>query len=99
MRRATSAGIVVNLMTDLESRPYFKSQKGLPLCLSLLSDTLQSRDWALASLVCQILWNYSIHAESAGDGLSASDCDELERNFDELWHGCSDSFMNGAIAG
>ena len=53
-------GIVINLMSDKRLRPAFKAEKGVQRSIDLLYSCLEEKDWDLACLVCQALWNYCI---------------------------------------
>ncbi|XP_033741538.1 armadillo repeat-containing protein 2-like isoform X1 [Pecten maximus] len=53
-----SCGVLINFMVDEEKRPALKKEGGVKKLIEVLRDFGRT-DWELASLVCQILWNYS----------------------------------------
>ncbi|KAJ8315287.1 hypothetical protein KUTeg_007437 [Tegillarca granosa] len=53
-----SCGVLINFMVDEEKRPILRNDNGIKKLIDVLRDFGQT-DWELASLVCQILWNYS----------------------------------------
>ncbi|KAF7257275.1 hypothetical protein EG68_05615 [Paragonimus skrjabini miyazakii] len=62
----STLGVLINLMTDADQRPYFKELGGLPKLVEALSD-FAGHDWQLAGLACKTLWNYT---ESSTEPLS-----------------------------
>ena len=77
--RFSAAGVIVNMMTDGECRASFKELDGTFVCLQMLRDIKKTKNWPLGSLICQIMWNYSIHAEKIGENIEMGDKSELER--------------------
>lgn len=63
-------GIVINLMSDGRQRSFFKDENGIRKCIDLLHFCLETRDWDLACLICQAIWNFCI------------DCDEMSEVVD-----------------
>ena len=78
--RFSAAGVIVNLMTDSGCRAGFRDLGGMRVCLGMLEGIKTSGNWPLGSLVCQILWNYSIHTEKVGEDIEPLDKIELERH-------------------
>lgn len=55
----TTIGVFVNLMSDNRSRLLFKKLGGVNKLITILSNYCE-HDWLLGTLICQVLWNYSI---------------------------------------
>ncbi|CAG0880761.1 unnamed protein product [Darwinula stevensoni] len=51
-----TAGVLVNMMNDVDRRQQFIQQRGLPRLLGVLRD-VDEGDWELGSLACQVIWN------------------------------------------
>jgi hypothetical protein len=73
---SASCGVLVNLMTDSVHRATLVSSAGVDKLLDVLKD-FGRRDWHLASLVCQILWNFS--AEGMTSSVAIFGQEEVER--------------------
>lgn len=71
-------GIIINLMSDGRLRPAFKSEDGISKCIDLLHSCLDDKDWDLACLVCQALWNYAIDCRKLSDVIEADHLTQLE---------------------
>ena len=71
-------GIIINLMSDSRLRPGFESEEGIQKCIDLLHACLASRDWELACLVCQAIWNYGIDGQQLSDTIDVQHLNELE---------------------
>ena len=71
-------GIIINLMSDSRLRPGFESEEGIQKCIDLLHACLDSRDWELACLVCQAIWNYGIDGQQLSDTIDVQHLNELE---------------------
>lgn len=72
----TTIGVFVNLLVDNKSRLMFKNKKGVKHFLGILN-IHGHRDWVLAMLVCEALWNYSIDASNLNDIFSEEEVQEL----------------------
>ncbi|KAL3882503.1 hypothetical protein ACJMK2_028840 [Sinanodonta woodiana] len=53
-----ACGVLINFMVDEEKRQILKKEGGVAKLVEVLRDFGRT-DWELASMVCQILWNYS----------------------------------------
>ena len=71
-------GIIINLMSDSRLRPGFESEEGIQKCIDLLHACLARRDWELACLVCQAIWNYGIDGQQLSDTIDVQHLNELE---------------------
>lgn len=71
-------GIIINLMSDERLRPAFKSEDGIPRCIDLLHSCLNDKDWDLACLICQAIWNYAIDCRKLSDVIEVDHLEELE---------------------
>ena len=71
-------GIIINLMSDSRLRPGFESEEGIQKCIDLLHSCLDTRDWELACLVCQAIWNYGIDGKQLSDTIDVQYLNELE---------------------
>ena len=75
---AAFVGIIINLMSDSRLRPGFESEEGIQKCVDLLHSCLDTRDWELACLVCQAVWNYGIDGQQLSDTIDVQHLNELE---------------------
>ncbi len=71
-------GIIINLMSDERLRPAFKAEEGIPKCIDLLHACLSDKDWELACLVCQAIWNYAIDCRKLSDVMDVDQLADLE---------------------
>jgi len=71
-------GIVINLMSDKRLRPSFKVAQGVQRSIDLLYSCLEIKDWDLACLVCQALWNYCIDCHQLSEVIEPKHIVELE---------------------
>merc|ERR1711884_173468 len=75
---AAFIGIIINLMSDSRLRPEFESEEGIQKCVDLLHSCLDTRDWELACLVCQAVWNYGIDGQQLSDTIEVQHLNQLE---------------------
>ncbi|XP_064628515.1 armadillo repeat-containing protein 2-like isoform X2 [Lineus longissimus] len=61
-----ACGVLINMMADTEKRATLKTEGGITKLVDVLSD-FGRNDWQLASMVCQILMNYSAKITSSND--------------------------------
>jgi hypothetical protein len=71
-------GIIINMMSDGEHRPNFRDEHGVEKCIDLLDFCLEAKDWELACLVCQAIWNYCIDSKHLSDVIEPSHLIEIE---------------------
>jgi len=78
------AGTFVNLVADPPLREAFLSGCGGPaLCARLLARAAEDRDWPLATLVCQLLWN-ALADPSVGAATAEETMVDLAEALEEL---------------
>ncbi|XP_061176432.1 armadillo repeat-containing protein 2-like isoform X2 [Saccostrea echinata] len=78
-----SCGVLINFMVDEEKRPMLKQEHGIRKLVEVLRD-FSKTDWELASLVCQILWNYSGKITSSNDCFGQQESQDLMELLMEL---------------
>lgn len=78
-----SCGVLINFMVDEENRPMLKQEHGIRKLIEVLRDFSRT-DWELASLVCQILWNYSGKITSSNDCFGQQESQDLTELLAEL---------------
>ncbi|XP_048768043.1 armadillo repeat-containing protein 2-like isoform X2 [Ostrea edulis] len=78
-----SCGVLINFMVDEEKRPILKQEHGIRKLIEVLRDFSRT-DWELASLVCQILWNYSGKITSSNDSFGQQESQDLMELLMEL---------------
>ncbi|KAK3096696.1 hypothetical protein FSP39_002457 [Pinctada imbricata] len=78
-----SCGVLINFMVDEDKRPTLKAEGGIRKLIEVLRDFSRT-DWELASLVCQILWNYSGKITSANNCFGEQESQELAELLSEL---------------
>jgi len=81
-------------MSDNRLRPAFKTEDGLPKCIDLLHSCLDDKDWNLACLVCQAIWNYAIDCRKLSDVIEVDHLNELEDILVYLLEAYNESTMN-----
>jgi len=78
-----TCGVLINMMVDVEYRKYLKHYDGITKLLDCLRDLAES-DWLLASMICQILWNYSEHITTSVEYFGDEQTDDLITLLNEL---------------
>ncbi|XP_064615586.1 armadillo repeat-containing protein 2-like [Liolophura sinensis] len=78
-----ACGVLINMMADEEKRPVLKREGGVNKLLEVLRD-FGKTDWQLASMVCQVLWNYSGKINSANACFGDPQAQELSELLVEM---------------
>ncbi|KAK3593875.1 hypothetical protein CHS0354_011480 [Potamilus streckersoni] len=71
-----ACGVLINFMVDEEKRQTLKKEGGITKLVEVLRDFGRT-DWELASMVCQILWNYSGKITSSNAFFGEQESQEL----------------------
>ena len=74
-------------MSDKRLRPAFKAEKGVQRSIDLLYSCLEEKDWDLACLVCQALWNYCIDCHRLSEAYMVMKGDFKGENFQFFLNG------------
>ncbi|XP_076078717.1 armadillo repeat-containing protein 2-like isoform X1 [Mytilus galloprovincialis] len=71
-----ACGVLINFMVDDENRSILKKDGGIAKLVEVLRDFAKT-DWELASMVCQILWNYSVKITSTNSCFGEQESKDL----------------------
>ncbi|VDI18133.1 Hypothetical predicted protein [Mytilus galloprovincialis] len=71
-----ACGVLINFMVDDENRSVLKKDGGIAKLIEVLRDFAKT-DWELASMVCQILWNYSVKITSTNSCFGEQESKDL----------------------
>lgn len=71
-----ACGVLINFMVDEEKRSVLKKDGGIRKLVEVLRDFAKT-DWELASMVCQILWNYSVKITSTNSCFGEQEAKDL----------------------
>ncbi|XP_049541239.1 armadillo repeat-containing protein 2 isoform X2 [Anopheles darlingi] len=89
----TACGVLVNVLGDLTRRVLFQEIDGPLMLRHILHRGVTKRDWIMAGITCQAIWNYLIDAGDILQALSQVSidyiCEDLAEALDEetLFHG------------
>ncbi|CAH1799821.1 unnamed protein product [Owenia fusiformis] len=72
----TACGVMINIMVDEEKRAVLKQEGGIRKLVDVLRD-FGRNDWQLATMVCQILWNYSSKITSTNSCFGEEESSDL----------------------
>nr|XP_022913013.1 armadillo repeat-containing protein 2 isoform X1 [Onthophagus taurus] len=72
----TTVGVCVNLMADNRNRIQLKNSNGIFKLIALLN-THGQYDWSLATLTCQVIWNYCIDASNLYELITDAEMEQL----------------------
>uniref|UniRef100_A0A182TBU1 Armadillo repeat-containing protein 2 n=1 Tax=Anopheles maculatus TaxID=74869 RepID=A0A182TBU1_9DIPT len=83
----TSCGVLVNMLGDWSSRVPFREIDGPIILRRLLQKGVDNRDWIMAGIACQAIWNYLIDTSDMLTTLGQTEidliCEALAEGLDE----------------
>ncbi|XP_050076171.1 armadillo repeat-containing protein 2 [Anopheles maculipalpis] len=83
----TSCGVLVNMLGDWSSRVPFREIDGPIILRRLLQKGVDNRDWIMAGIACQAIWNYLIDTSDILITLGQTEidliCEALAEGLDE----------------
>uniref|UniRef100_A0A182R2T2 Armadillo repeat-containing protein 2 n=1 Tax=Anopheles funestus TaxID=62324 RepID=A0A182R2T2_ANOFN len=83
----TSCGVLVNMLGDWSSRVPFREIDGPIILRRLLQKGVSNRDWIMAGIACQAIWNYLIDTTDILTTLGQTEidliCGDLAEGLDE----------------
>uniref|UniRef100_A0A182YI58 Uncharacterized protein n=1 Tax=Anopheles stephensi TaxID=30069 RepID=A0A182YI58_ANOST len=83
----TSCGVLVNMLGDWSSRVPFREIDGPIILRRLLRKGVDNRDWIMAGIACQAVWNYLIDTSDMLATLGQTEidliCEALAEGLDE----------------
>uniref|UniRef100_A0A182JG96 Armadillo repeat-containing protein 2 n=1 Tax=Anopheles atroparvus TaxID=41427 RepID=A0A182JG96_ANOAO len=79
----TSCGVVVNILGDWARRASFREIEGPVILRRILQRGVGNRDWIMAGIACQAIWNYLIDTRDIVQNMGQAEIDLISENLAE----------------